>query len=145
MARQMHRRRRRQMADINVVPYIDVMLVLLVIFMITTPLLSRGVKVELPQAPAEPLSATEEPIIVNVDRDGRFYINYGADQDQPVSAGELVKRVRTLTKHQQPKIYIGGDAGVAYGRVVRVMVLLQGAGVQNLGMITEPEEESGSR
>ena len=81
-----HRIRKRPMSEINVVPYIDVMLVLLIIFMITAPLLSQGVKVDLPQAPSTPLPPNEkEPVIVNVDKEGNFYINYGDNQDKPVA------------------------------------------------------------
>lgn len=131
------------MSEINVVPYIDVMLVLLVIFMVTAPLLSQGVKVDLPQAPSAPLPPNEkEPVIVNVDKAGNFFINYGENQDQPVSPEVLLNRVHALLKYQPGiPVLVGGDRNVPYGRVVRVMTLLQQAGVPAVGMITDPPEK----
>ncbi|MEW8505302.1 MAG: protein TolR [Candidatus Thiodiazotropha sp.] len=140
MSRQ--KNRRRPMSEINVVPYIDVMLVLLVIFMITAPLLTQGVKVELPQADAEPLpNEVDEPLVVTVDQAGDMYIDVGQDKDLPVEPDTLVKRVRAVLKHK-PKtpIMVRGDAGVAYGRVVEAMVLLQAGGAPSVGLITEPPE-----
>ena len=130
------------MSEINVVPYIDVMLVLLIIFMITAPLLSQGVKVELPQAPSEPMPPTDkEPVIISIDKDGDFYINYGEDQDKPISAQALTSRVGALRKYQPGiPVYVKGDAGVPYGKVVVVMALLQKAGVNGVGLVTEPPE-----
>ena len=138
-----HRIRKRPMSEINVVPYIDVMLVLLIIFMITAPLLSQGVKIDLPQVPSEPLPASDsDPVIVSVDAAGNFFINYGEDQDQPVSPEVLVNRVSALVKYR-PKlpVLVKGDAGVNYGRVVQAMALLQGAGVKGIGLITEAPEQ----
>ncbi|MCU7905698.1 MAG: protein TolR [Candidatus Thiodiazotropha sp. (ex Epidulcina cf. delphinae)] len=140
MSRQ--KNRRRPMSEINVVPYIDVMLVLLVIFMITAPLLTQGVTVELPQADAEPLSnEVDEPLVVTVDRAGEMFIDIGQDKDRPVDPDTLVKRVRAVLKHK-PKtpVMVRGDSGVAYGRVVEAMVLLQAAGAPSVGLITEPSE-----
>lgn len=130
------------MSEINVVPYIDVMLVLLIIFMITAPLLTQGVKVDLPQAPSRPLEQDDkEPVIVNVDAAGNFYINYGENQDEPISAKELVNRVNALLKYQPGiPVLVGGDRAVPYGRVVELMALLQNAGVPSVGMITESPE-----
>ena len=130
------------MSEINVVPYIDVMLVLLVIFMITAPLLSQGVKVDLPRVPSQPLPPTDkEPVIVSVDHAGRFFINYGDNQDKPVDAQTLVNRVSALRKYQ-PKIpfFVKGDSQVPYGRVVQAMALLQAAGVNGVGLVTKPPE-----
>ena len=138
-----HRNRKRPMSEINVVPYIDVMLVLLIIFMITTPLLSQGVKIDLPQVPSEPLPASDsDPVIVSVDVAGNFFINYGENQDAPVSAEVLVNRVSALLKYR-PKlpVLVKGDTDVNYGRVVQAMALLQGAGVEGIGLITEPPEQ----
>jgi biopolymer transport protein TolR len=140
MSRQQNRRK--PMSEINVVPYIDVMLVLLVIFMITAPLLTQGVDVELPQADAEPLQQqNEEPVVVTVDSQGDFYIDVGEGRDRPITADDLVKRVSSVLKYK-PKtpIMVRGDAGVAYGRVVEAMVLLQSAGTPSVGLITEPPE-----
>ena len=138
-----HRIRKRPMSEINVVPYIDVMLVLLIIFMVTAPLLSQGVKVDLPQAPSTPLPPNEkEPVIVNVDKSGNFFINYGENQDKPVTADVLLNRVSALLKYQPGiPVLVGGDANVPYGQVVQVMTLLQQAGVPSVGMITDPPEK----
>ena len=138
-----HRIRKRPMSEINVVPYIDVMLVLLIIFMITAPLLSQGVKIDLPQVPSEPLPASDsDPVIVSVDAAGNFFINYGENQDQPVSPEVLVNRVSALVKYR-PKlpVLVKGDTDVNYGRVVQAMALLQGAGVKGIGLITETPEQ----
>jgi biopolymer transport protein TolR len=133
------------MAEINVVPYIDVMLVLLVIFMITAPLLSQGVKVELPQAPAAPLERkSEDPLIVTVDDEGRLYLNYGEGQDRPLEAETLVSRVGALLRHKPGlAVLVKGDRDVAYGTVVRAMALLQQAGAPSVGLMTAPPESPG--
>lgn len=134
--------RRRPIAEINVVPYIDVMLVLLIIFMAAAPLLSQGIRVDLPEAPAEPLPPNErEPLIVELDKDGRIFINYGADPAQPVAPETLVNRVSAvLTYRPDTALLIGADAAVPYGRVVRLMSLLQRAGAPSVGMITDAPE-----
>ncbi len=131
------------MSEINVVPYIDVMLVLLIIFMITAPLLSQGVKIELPKAPSEPLPASDkDPVVVSVDVAGNFFINYGEDQDKPVSPEVLVNRINALIKYRpQLPVLVKGDTDVAYGRVVQAMALLQNAGVKGIGLITKPPEQ----
>ena len=136
-------RRRALMAEINVVPYIDVMLVLLVIFMITAPLLTQGVKVDLPQVPSEVMPPTDqEPLIVSVDAAGDFFVEFGEDSDKPVSAEILVARVTALLRYRPGiPVLVRGDQQVPYGRVVSLMALLQGAGVEGVGLITEPIEE----
>ncbi len=128
-------RRRKQMSEINVVPYIDVMLVLLVIFMITTPLLSQGVKVELPEAEAKLVDTQNaEALVVTVDRSGKFYLD-----DKPIEPDKLQKKVRAiLAQTPQTPILIRGDKQVAYGTVVSAMVLLQQSGAKSVGLITEP-------
>ena len=135
--------RKRPMSEINVVPYIDVMLVLLVIFMITAPLLSQGVKVDLPQTPSQPLPQSDkDPVIINVDATGNFFINYGENQDKPVTPANLINRVNALLKYQPGiPVFVGGDKDVPYGRIIELMALLQGAGVPSVGMITEPPEK----
>ncbi len=137
-----HRIKKRPISEINVVPYIDVMLVLLIIFMITAPLLSQGIKVDLPQVPSEPLPPAEnEPLLISMDISGNIYINYGENQDQPLDPQTLINRVAALLKYQ-PKIsvFLKGDTNVPYGRVVELMALLQGAGVNGVGLVTEPPE-----
>lgn len=131
---------RRPMAEINVVPYIDVMLVLLVIFMITAPLLTEGVKVELPQADANPIdSDAQRPIVFTVDREGRYYLTYDDDKSVPVQADELLLKASSLIKHNPgAPVLVKGDRGVIYDQVLRLMVLLQQAGAPSVGMLTDP-------
>ena len=135
--------KKRPISEINVVPYIDVMLVLLIIFMITAPLLSQGVKVDLPQVPSKPLPAeNKDPVIVSVDNAGNFYITFGENQDDPVSPDELVNRIGALLKYRPGiPVFVKGDKNVPYGRVVELMAILQGVGVPGIGMITEPPEQ----
>jgi len=142
MARQ--RIRKRPMAEINVVPYIDVMLVLLVIFMITAPLLTQGVKVKLPQADAEVVESTnDEPLIVTVDAAGNYHLNIGDDTRKGIGAEVLKKRVATVLR-RKPKIQVlvRGDKDVNYGKVVRAMTLLKQAGVESVGLVTEPADNA---
>lgn len=130
------------MSEINVVPYIDVMLVLLVIFMITAPLLTQGVKVELPKTDSEVVdSSTSEPLVVSITASGDYYLNYGDNQDDPVPAEALFTRVSALLRHRPGiPVFVKGDRKVAYGDVVILMALLQRAGAPNVGLITEPPE-----
>jgi biopolymer transport protein TolR len=130
------------MAQINVVPYIDVMLVLLIIFMITAPLLTQGVKVDLPQAEAEPLPPeADDPVVVSVTADGAFYIDIGTGKGEPVEADVLRQRVAAVLRHQpRTPIMVRGDRNVDYGRVIDAMVLLQGAGAPSVGLVTETPE-----
>ena len=138
-----HRTRKRPISEINVVPYIDVMLVLLIIFMITAPLLSQGVRVDLPQVPSEPMPASDkEPVVISVDAGGNFFVNYGDNQDKPITASTLANRINALIKYQPGiPVYVKGDNNVPYGRVVELMALLQSAGVDGVGLVTEPLEQ----
>ena len=123
------------------VPYIDVMLVLLVIFMITAPLLTQGVKVDLPQAAAEPIPRSEsEPLVISVDSRGDYYINYGEDQEHPLEPAVLAAKVSALLRHRPGlPVLVRGDRNVSYGDIVVLMSLLQGAGVPSVGLMTEPD------
>lgn len=134
--------RRRLISEINVVPYIDVMLVLLIIFMITAPLITQGVKIDLPEAPSEVLPPSDdELVVVTVDVQGQVFIDFGRDPDQPVTDQTLVTRIAALKKYRpQIDVVVEGDRSVDYGRVVRVMTLLQQAGVSSVGLITQPPE-----
>ena len=127
------------MSEINVVPYIDVMLVLLVIFMITAPLLTQGVKVDLPQAEAEPIDVeTQEPLVVTIDANGDYYVNYGDDQSSPVEPQTLAARVGALLRHRPGlAVVVRGDENVPYGDVVILMTILQRAGAPSVGLMTE--------
>ena len=134
---------RRLVSEINVTPLVDVMLVLLIIFMITAPLLTQGIKVDLPEVPSRVVEQTDkEPVIINVDAAGNYYINYGENQDKPVAAADLLNRVNALLKYQPGiPVLVGGDQAVPYGRVAQLMSLLQSAGVPSVGMITESPEQ----
>ncbi len=135
-------RRRRSISDINVVPYIDVMLVLLIIFMVTAPLLKQGVDVELPTAPANPLDVNSpEPIVVSVDKNGAMYLNIAPDADAEIDAKSLVRQVKAaLERDAKRPVMVRGDANGPYQNVVATLVLLQQAEVGSVGLVTEPEE-----
>lgn len=129
------RQTRKPMSEINVVPYIDVMLVLLVIFIITAPLLNQGVKVELPEAQAKPMNAPEhEALVVTVDRAGAYYVD-----DKKIDAAALkTKAAAILAAQPRTPVLVRGDHAVAYGAVVKAMVLLQQSGARRVGLVTEP-------
>ena len=133
-------RKRRLMGEINVVPYIDVMLVLLIIFMITAPLLTQGVKVDLPKGAAEPIEAQRiPPLVLSVDRAGKLYLNVGPEPQQPLDEASVAARAAaTMQRNPQTQVLVKADSAVAYGRVVQAMVLLQQAGARSVGFITEP-------
>jgi len=137
-------KKRRLMGEINVVPYIDVMLVLLIIFMVTAPLLTQGVQVELPDADAAPITPEDlrnrEPLVLSVDREGRYYVNIGGDEDQPIDEATVLKRVEVVLKRDaQTPVLVKADERVPYGRVVQGMVLLQQAGATKIGFLTDPK------
>ena len=127
------------MSEINVVPYIDVMLVLLIIFMVTAPLLMQGVQVELPQAAAEPVATDEvEPLVVSIKADGTLYLNVGGDQEQALTLAAVSEQVgKVLGRRPETPVLIWGDRRTAYGDVVALMVALQGVGADSVGMVTE--------
>ena len=134
---------RRLMNEINVVPYIDVMLVLLIIFMVTAPLLTQGIKVDLPKAGAEPLPQQEDspPLILSVDAGGRFYLSIGENQKSPIEDEVVIERVATvLRRRANTPVLVQADTSVPYGRVVTGMVLLQKAGAEKVGFITDPQD-----
>ena len=137
--------RKRPMSEINVVPYIDVMLVLLVIFMITAPLLTQGVKIDLPDAPAAVVEAKEtEPLIVSVDSEGRYFINFGGEETEPVDERTLLNRAAALLRHRPGiQVLVKGDESVAYGAVVVAMAILKQAGAPSVGLLTEQPASSG--
>ncbi len=135
--------KRKPMSEINVVPYIDVMLVLLIIFMITAPLLQQGVEIDLPQASANPLPPDQhEPVVVSVDKNGDFYLDIGDEPDKPIDAQLLVNRVAAV-RQLKPNIpvLVRGDREVGYGSVIDAMVLLQKAGIDKVGLMTEQPPE----
>lgn len=133
------KRKRKLNAEINVVPYIDVMMVLLVIFMVTAPMLTQGVDVELPKASADPVDSKDsEPMIVTVDADGQYYINLGGSEQSAVSADDVAERVqKVLASNPEKMLLVKGDRRVEYDKVVGLMVLLQQAGAPSVGLVTE--------
>ena len=133
--------KRKLMGEINVVPYIDVMLVLLVIFMVTAPLLTQGIEVELPKAGAEPIEDVPDhiPVIVSVDAAGNLYINLGDDEDAPKSGKEIVARIGAVLRNRpDTPILVKADRNVPYGNVVGAMVLMQQGGAEQVGFVTDP-------
>ena len=135
-------KRRKPMAEINVVPYIDVTLVLMIIFMITAPLIQSGVDVDLPQADAKQINQDDMPIpiIISITQSGEFYIDLGKgkDDEQPVSVNEVLLLTQAMRKNKPgTQVYIRGDKQVEYGKVVTVMAALKKAGVPNVGLMTE--------
>ncbi len=125
------------MAEINVVPYIDVMLVLLVIFMITAPLLTQGVDVDLPTAASNPMPEETEPVVVTVTAAGEMYIDEDLKEADEITAYAVAVRNR----NQEARFLVRGDQSAEYRHIVKAMVLLQQAGVPRVGMVTEPPEE----
>jgi biopolymer transport protein ExbD len=122
------------MADVNVTSLVDVMLVLLIVFMITAPLMQGGVDVELPKAEARPLNP-REGMVVSVNRDGRIFVD-----QTPVSYNDFRVTFRSLVATRKPQgVYLQADARVPYGQVVRVLAVIRGAGIQNVGLVAEEE------
>ncbi|MGD8582460.1 MAG: protein TolR [Gammaproteobacteria bacterium] len=131
--------KRKPVSEINVVPYIDVMLVLLIIFMITAPLVQQGVEIDLPQASANPMPPEQrEPLVITVSKNGDLYLNIGENNERPLDEDSLANRVAAVIKnHPQTPVLVRGDKAVDYGRVTEAMVLLQAAGVEKVGLMTE--------
>ncbi|PCH85444.1 MAG: protein TolR [Piscirickettsiaceae bacterium] len=130
------------MAEINVVPYIDVMLVLLIIFMITAPLIQQGVQVDLPQANAEVLpDEADDPLIVTVDKQGQYFLDVGENTDEPISTEDMqIKVAAVLRNKPKTPVMIRGDKNVPYGDVINAMTSLQAAGVPSIGLMTDPAQ-----
>ena len=144
------RRKRRLMGEINVVPYIDVMLVLLIIFMITAPLLAEGVKVDLPKAGARPIPPEmlkdSKPIVLTIDAQGRLFLNYAPKQDEPMDPAAVeAAAAAVLRRAPETAVLVRGDYRVAYGEIVGAMTLLQRAGANKVGFITQPPEQKRAR
>jgi biopolymer transport protein TolR len=138
--------RRKPMSEINVVPYIDVMLVLLVIFMVTAPILTQGVQVELPKAPSEPISEHQvDPFVVTMRQDGALFVNLGVrkanDTGTRVTIFSLEEQAaKILSSRPDAPVYVRADQRLDYGQVVRVMTVLQKAGAKSVGLITDPPD-----
>ncbi|MBS62642.1 protein TolR [Salinisphaera sp.] len=140
------RGKRRLASEINVVPYIDVMLVLLIIFMVTAPLLTTGVEVDLPDASAQVLDTEDnDPIVLSVTQDGQLYLNVGANPDQPLSSDEVTDIAsRVIRERPDAPVAVRGDGSGSYGNVVRGMVMLQRAGASQVGLLTDNIDDSTS-
>ena len=140
------RRRRKLKAEINVVPYIDVMLVLLIIFMVTAPLLNLGVDIQLPQSKAKSVQNDKEPAVVSVDKDGKLYLTLGPSKREPVEPQVLIAKVSAfIRQNPQLQVLVAGDTRADYGRVYNAMVLLQQGGVAKVGLMSQPEQAEGAR
>ncbi|MDX2506372.1 MAG: protein TolR [Gammaproteobacteria bacterium] len=139
----MARKRRKPMAEINVVPYIDVMMVLLVIFMISAPLLTQGVKVELPQAQTETLNVKPaETVVVKVDVQGQYYLTIGTGKENPVQREELVAQIKNkLLEQPKVSVLVAGDREVRYVFIMDALALLSQAGIPNVGLMTKSLEQ----
>ena len=132
------RRRRAKMSEINIVPYVDVTLVLLVIFMVTAPLLTQGFRVALPEANAPLITNQEEPLVVSVTKDGSYRINLGESREQPVTLAAVEQRVGTIVERNPDlPVLVWGDKSVPYGVVAALMSVLHKAGARELGLVTE--------
>lgn len=139
----MARKHRQQMSQINVVPYIDVMLVLLIIFMITAPLLQLGVEIDLPEADAAPMEQGEDPIVVNVMANGDLILSLDG-QTELIDEQSLIQQLEVMvSQNPQIQVLIGGDQEVNYGRVYEAMVAIQQAGVSKIGLMSDPLESTG--
>ncbi len=137
------RERKKPMATMNVVPYIDVMLVLLVIFMVTAPMLTQGVKVELPQAVADSMSLDKEPIIISIKANHSYWLKVGNKKDKAVSLENISRELLSLQKNaKESPVLINADHRINYGVVVQLMAKLQQAGVQNVGLLTQAESDA---
>ena len=133
--------KRKLMGEINVVPYIDVMLVLLVIFMVTAPLLTQGIEIDLPKAAAQPIQDVPNtpPLVLSVDKEGNLYINVGDDEDKPTTGAEVIRRVGIVMRTSpETQILVKADRAVPYGNVVGAMVVLQQGGAESIGFVTDP-------
>jgi biopolymer transport protein TolR len=139
---QINRSRRKPVAEINVVPYIDVMLVLLIIFMVTAPLITQGVKVDLPQANAEPLDEdSKPPLVASINENGEYFLSTDSEKNEPMSATDLAVVVAAqLQVDPDTPVVVKADKKIEYEKVITLMVLLQRAGAPSVGLMTEPNE-----
>ncbi|MBV8156292.1 MAG: protein TolR [Dyella sp.] len=130
-------------SEINVVPYIDVMLVLLIIFMVATPMLNANVDVNLPQANAKSLQDKKEPVIVSVDHNGQLYLTLGTEKKQPIDAQTMQAKVGAFVKaNPEVSVLVAGDRDGKYDGVYQVLAQLQQAGVAKVGLMSAPESGS---
>jgi biopolymer transport protein TolR len=134
-------RKRRLKAEINVVPYIDVMLVLLIIFMVTAPLLNLGVDIELPQSNAKSITEKKDPVVVSVDAGGNYFLTLQGAKNEAIEADALAAKVGAFVRNNRDvPVFVAGDANADYATVYGAMVLLQQAGVDKVGLMSQPVE-----
>ena len=136
------RKKRNLVSDINVVPYIDVMLVLLVVFMVSAPLMVQGIALNLPEVTNEPLPREQEdPLIISVDVEGSFYLELESSKNIPLDLNELAEKVRKIFKtNPSLQVVVRGDGGVEYKKIIDLMSVLQSAGAENVGLLTSPKK-----
>lgn len=128
------------LAEINITPMVDVMLVLLIIFMVTAPMLHQGIDIDLPEVNASSVAATQEDLVLSIDADGRLFL--GSDKDASFSLETIGDKLKAIFENKEKKeLYLHADKGVLYGFVVKVMALCQQAGVERVGMITQPDDK----
>ena len=137
-------RKRKLVSDINVVPYIDVMLVLLVVFMVSAPLMVQGILLNLPEASNEPLPREQQdPLIISVDSKGQFYLEIQSSQKEPLALIQLSEKISSILKiNPSLQVVVRGDGQVEYQRIISLMSELQNTGVDNVGLITSPSRKS---
>ncbi|GAA0911163.1 protein TolR [Luteibacter anthropi] len=134
------RQKRKLKSEINVVPYIDVMLVLLIIFMVTTPMMNLGVDIQLPQTNAKSLQDKKDPIVVSVDENGQIYLTANGTKREPVSEDEFRKKVTAFhDANPELQVLVAGDQRVGYGKVYSILPILQEAGVSKIGLMSQPQ------
>lgn len=135
----MARAPRRTIAEINVVPYIDVMLVLLIVFMVTAPLITQGLGIKLPEADAQTLPQQEEPLVVSLNKDGQYFFNIHKDPQHPLPLTDIQDRLRKIVQNRpNVQVLIEGDGDVAYRGIIDLMRALQSTGVKEVGLLTDP-------
>ena len=136
-------RKRKLKAEINVVPYIDVMLVLLIIFMVTAPLLNLGVDIDLPQSNAKSIQEKKDPVVVSVDPQGHYFLAVKAGSNEPVTAETLQAKVAAIVaQNPDVAVFVAGDAKTNYQKVMDALVLLQSANVKKVGLMSQPDQAS---
>jgi biopolymer transport protein TolR len=136
------RKRRKLKNEINVVPYIDVMLVLLIIFMVTAPLMNLGVDIELPQSNAKSIEEKKDPVVVTVDADGNYFLAIEAGSNEALDAATLARKVGAIVANNpQAAVFVAADGSGNYQHVMDAMVLLQSAGVEKVGLMSQPKQD----
>jgi biopolymer transport protein TolR len=147
MARNVYRRQKRKLkSEINVVPYIDVMLVLLIIFMVTTPMMNLGVDIQLPQTNAKSLQDKKDPIVVSVDEAGQIYLTANGTKREPVSIDDFKTKITAFhDANPELQVLLAGDDRVGYGKVYQILPILQEAGISKIGLMSQPQSASNGK